>query len=208
MDDSIPNRSQAAKILSEVVAFRQNGTTPFSKKYLDIFILHSYNVAKIAEKIASRIDELDQDKAYVLGLLHDCGRYRDEWSEPVFHGLEGYKYLMAKGYPSAARIALSHSFFDLESNFSAYKMVEEDSKLVMQILRNTKFDDYDYLIQLADMLNDCGNFCTIEDRFKSILTRHTLSEEYVKKSIESLTKIKDYFDKKARCNIYELIGLI
>ncbi len=37
------------------------------------WIMHSYNVAKLAEKIATNAG-MDSDKAYVLGLLHDVGR--------------------------------------------------------------------------------------------------------------------------------------
>lgn len=35
---------------------------------------HSRVVAHCAEKIALECDDLDSDKAYILGLLHDIGR--------------------------------------------------------------------------------------------------------------------------------------
>ena len=68
---------------------------------------HSRVVARIAETIARQC-EMDADRAYVIGLLHDIGRY--EGASVLHHVIAGYELLRAKGYDDAARICLTHSF--------------------------------------------------------------------------------------------------
>lgn len=60
------------------------------------WIAHSYNVAKAARSIASQCPDLDGDIAYVLGLLHDIGRY--EGRVQMHHSVSGYDFLIKKGY--------------------------------------------------------------------------------------------------------------
>lgn len=36
--------------------------------------MHGISVAKNAQSIADEVNEMDSDKAYILGLLHDIGR--------------------------------------------------------------------------------------------------------------------------------------
>ncbi len=202
MTDILPTRKQASALFREVVAVRQKG------EHLRSFVRHSYKVAETAFQIAAYIPEIKQEDAYVLGLLHDCGRIKDEWSEQTFHGLVGYNLLMEKGYPLAARVALSHSFYDLENNFSAYKMKASDLEQVVRLVGGWTFNIYDYLIQLADLLNDCGHLCTIEYRFEHAAQRHNLSEEYVRTSIASTLKLKKYFDAKCGRDVYSMLGIV
>ncbi len=202
-----PTKKQAESIFREVLSIRQEGKHPFLERHLRSFVQHSYGVAEIASAIAKHVTNIDENKAYILGLLHDCGRMKDEWTEQTFHGLVGYNFLMDKGYPFAARIALSHSFYDLENNFSAYKMKASDLDQVIRLISSFSFNDYDYLIQLSDLLNDCGTTCTIEYRFEQVAQRYRLSPEYVKKSIDSTLKIKKYFDNKCGLDVYNLLGI-
>ena len=69
---------------------------------------HSIVVAKCAEKIAKATGELDSEKAYVLGLMHDIGR---QYGYSEFrHVYDGYMYMSQLGYTEAAKICLTHSF--------------------------------------------------------------------------------------------------
>ena len=69
---------------------------------------HSIVVAKCAEKIAKATGELDSEKAYVIGLMHDIGR---QYGYSEFrHVYDGYMYMSQLGYPEAAKICLTHSF--------------------------------------------------------------------------------------------------
>lgn len=69
---------------------------------------HSRYVAKACEAIAARCPWLCKDTAYILGLLHDIGRYAGVSSEK--HLIDGYRYCMARGWEKAAGICISHGF--------------------------------------------------------------------------------------------------
>ena len=71
------------------------------------WINHSKVVAKTAEKIAQKCS-LDCNKAYVLGLLHDIGRY--EGVTGLRHIIAGYELMSKKNYVDNAYICLTHSF--------------------------------------------------------------------------------------------------
>ncbi len=57
---------------------------------------HSRYVAAACESIASHCQELSPEKAYILGLLHDIGRYAGATSER--HLIDGYRYCMERGW--------------------------------------------------------------------------------------------------------------
>ena len=69
---------------------------------------HSRVAAMCAEKIAAACPDMDEEKAYVLGLLHDIGRKFGV--KHLGHVYDGYKYMLDLGYDEAARICLTHSF--------------------------------------------------------------------------------------------------
>ena len=69
---------------------------------------HSRYVAEACKNIASRCKGLSGEKAYVLGLLHDIGRYAGVSSEK--HLIDGYRYCAARGWKKAAQICISHAF--------------------------------------------------------------------------------------------------
>lgn len=52
------------------------------------WINHCKNVARVAETIAKSC-KLDEDKAYILGLLHDIGRRNGP--SAVKHTIDGYQ---------------------------------------------------------------------------------------------------------------------
>ena len=59
----MPTRAEAEKILEEA-----------EQCNLGPWVNHSRITAKCAEKIAELCENLDSEKAYILGLLHDIGR--------------------------------------------------------------------------------------------------------------------------------------
>lgn len=69
---------------------------------------HSRVTAQCAEKIAAACRDMDTQKAYVLGLLHDIGRKFGV--KHLGHVYDGWKYMLELGYDEAARICLTHSF--------------------------------------------------------------------------------------------------
>ena len=57
---------------------------------------HARNVGRAAEEIAKHCKDLDSDKAYVLGCLHDIGRRVGIVG--VKHIITGYDYAMESSY--------------------------------------------------------------------------------------------------------------
>ena len=75
---------------------------------------HSKAVARSAKTIAEK-SGLDGNAAYILGILHDIGRYRGVTG--LRHIYDGYDLMTRKGYNFIAKICITHSFpyKDLES---------------------------------------------------------------------------------------------
>ncbi|MBQ3309216.1 HD domain-containing protein [Candidatus Saccharibacteria bacterium] len=161
---------------------------------------HSRGAAEVAEKIAERVG-MDKEKAYVMGLLHDIGRcYGPDTG--MEHIIDGYNILMEKNMPEIARVCLTHSFNPKEKvNEINLKNPEEDAFL-KRFLVETEYDDYDRLIQLADFMAGAHGVTTIERRFCSVLWRHGLKSPA--EDLTTLYKIKNYFDKKAGIDVYEI----
>ena len=75
---------------------------------------HSRVAAHCAEKIAQCCGDLDADKAYILGLLHDIGRKFGV--RHLGHVSDGYSYMRSLGYDEVARVCLTHSFHNLTTD--------------------------------------------------------------------------------------------
>lgn len=93
---SIPSREKAESLLEW--ADNQNKGP---------WVQHSKVAARAAEVIANACG-LDANRAYILGLLHDIGRF--EGVRALHHAIAGYNLMMDKGYSDVARICLTHSF--------------------------------------------------------------------------------------------------
>ena len=76
--DSFITREQAKKIFEEIIQVPNNSLYPFSENMENNFRKHSQLVGSIAVEIAKKTMYLNSEKAYILGLLHDCGRIKDE----------------------------------------------------------------------------------------------------------------------------------
>ncbi len=198
---------KAKSLLNNVIETRRLSSCPFSQEMEQKFYDHCLSVAFISKKIAQASSNLDPEKSYIYGLLHDAGRIKDERTEGIFHGLTGFDYLVSHNMPDAARIAFTHCFYEPQLNLSMYRMKPQDYVRSRELLKSLSFNDYDYLAQLADILNDCGRQCTIEYRFDSVAKRHNLNDQVVKASIKKMNELKKYFDEKCRCNIYDLLEI-
>lgn len=201
------NRKQAEELFENIIAERNAGEFPFTGDMEDTFRRHCATVARIAETIAAACPDLNTDKAYISGLLHDAGRVEDEQRSDTFHGIVGYHYLMGKGLPEAARISLTHCFYFKDFDISTYPQNREQLREAKEFMKNIEYDDYDLLLQLADILNDMGKTCTIEYRFNSVGKRYKIAPEKIAPMIKKLNEIKTYFDGKCGCDIYDLPGM-
>mgnify|MGYP002757014849 CR=1 FL=1 len=98
----LPSKEDAEKILVES-----------GKLNPGPWVTHCRVAAYCAMKIASHIPEMDCNKAYVLALLHDIGRRFGK--RHLGHVYDGYNYMMDLGYDEVAKVCLTHSFDNLNS---------------------------------------------------------------------------------------------
>ena len=164
---------------------------------------HSRVVAKSAEKIAEKCG-LNSDVAYVLGLLHDIGRYKGVTS--TRHIYDGYKFMMEEDFEQVAQICMTHSF--PIKDFRMYAggtndCNEAETNEMIEFLLNVIYTEYDLLIQLCDSLADVKGICLMEKRLMNVAMRYgvkSYSEIYWKKMFE----LRDYFSEKIGQSIYTL----
>ena len=166
---------------------------------------HSVSVATNARLIAQNVPELDRDKAYVMGLMHDIGRRAGVTG--IRHIFDGYDYLMSIGDPDCARICLTHSFplKDVKTFFGKYDCTEEQLVSLQDFLNHHEFDDYDILIQLCDAISLPNGACIMEKRLVDVALRHGLPDFTIEKW-KAFMRTKKHFDQLCGCNIYDLLS--
>ena len=103
-------------------------------------------VAEACKNIASHCKGLSGEKAYVLGLLHDIGRYAGVSSEK--HLIDGYRYCAARGWKKAAQICISHAFMiqDINTSIGTFDVSGEDYLFMKNFVENAVYDAYDRLV--------------------------------------------------------------
>ena len=165
---------------------------------------HSYSVANNARLIAEHILNMDEDKAYLFGLLHDIGRR--EGVTGIRHIFDGYDYLMSLGETEAACICLTHSFpiQDVSVYVGAYDCSKEQLQFLEQFLKEREYDDYDRLIQLCDAISMPNGACIMEKRLVDVALRHGLPDFTLAKWMAYMD-LKKYFDTLCGVNIYSLL---
>ncbi len=163
---------------------------------------HSKNVGIAARNIADKIDTMDPDKAYIVGLLHDIGRRVGIVDIPT-HVYEGYVYCTQKGWDEAARICMTHSYLLMDKEFEKEEK-DEPLKSINAYIRNCVADDYDRLIQLCDALAVDYGFVILEKRFVDVTRRYGIMENYIR-GWDVAFNIKEYFEEKMGCSIYDVL---
>lgn len=163
---------------------------------------HSVNAARAAETIAAKCG-MDADRAYVLGLLHDIGRF--EGVRGLHHAIAGYELMMRHGWDGVARICLNHSFPEPDSTtFNGKRDCTPDELAMLDAaLVAMTYDDFDCLIQLCDALASVDGIGMIEPRLLNVAIRHGVGARYQQKW-QGFLDIKRHFDEKCGCNIYSL----
>lgn len=164
---------------------------------------HSRVTARCAEKIAERCPEMDAEKAWVLGLLHDIGRKFGV--KHLGHVYDGWQYMLRSGYDEAARICLTHSFNEgkLESYIGNFDITKEETEALRLALAQTVFDDYDRLIQLCDSLAGADGVMNIEDRMLDVKRRYG---RFPQSKWDKNLELKAYFEQMTGGDIYTVVG--
>ena len=188
----MPTRAEAEKILEEA---EQCNSGPW--------VNHSRITAKCAEKIAELCENLDSEKAYILGLLHDIGRKFGV--RHLVHVYDGYTYMMSLGYDEVGKICLTHSFNNstVKEYIGKFDVSDEELELIETALAKVNMDDYDKLIQLCDALAGSGGVLNIEDRMRDVKQRYGY---YPQEKWNSNIRLKNYFEKKTGNNIYKTVN--
>lgn len=184
----LPTREEAMALIRDGLS---NNPGPWGK--------HCLTAAHCAEKIAAACRDMDAEKAYVLGLLHDIGRKFGV--RHLGHVSDGYRFMMSLGYDEAAKICLTHSFNNHTINeyIGKFDVSDEEIEMIKTELARTVYDDYDRLIQLCDSLAGAEGVLDIEDRMNDVKKRYG---SYPQDKWDSNMRLKQYFEKKMKKDIY------
>lgn len=164
------------------------------------WVKHCLYVGIAAGRIAKQM-KLDEDYAIALGYIHDIGRKISHQN----HTIEGYKYMVEKGFYEEARSCLTHSFIDNNVLFTAGggPNTKEKYDFINNYLQSVDLTIYDNIIQLCDLFCLETGFTTIERRILDITQRKGVfanSELHFTRVLE----LKDRLEKKMGCSLYEL----
>ncbi|MBE6445515.1 MAG: HD domain-containing protein [Alphaproteobacteria bacterium] len=168
--------------------------------------IHYKNVAFCAQKIAKKCG-MDYQKAYILGLLHDYGEYIEDTVEGTFHGTAGYDEMLKMGYDDVARICLTHSFW--EDIYDPEYFTYHSSEIIRakEIISDLVCDDYDKLIQLSDLMSCGDKIVNVGYRIDWIAKKYKLDTSKSVLRKEKAIKLKQYFDKKCKQDVYKIVGI-
>lgn len=171
------------------------------------YIFHTTGVATSAYKIAQQCG-MDPNKAYILGLLHDYGKIKNERENKYPHFLLGFDEMSALGYKDVAKISLTHSFPIKDFKLEDYPSFDKKHLiLTKQLLSTIEYDEYDKLIQLCDMFFAGLKKVTFQERIKDIELRYNITSEQTKILTQGAAANKQYFDSKCGCDIYTILNM-
>ena len=167
------------------------------------WIDHSKNVARAAEVIA-RHSKLDEDKAYVFGLLHDIGRRYGP--SAVKHTIDGYRYMLSKNWDEVAVICLTHSYptKNIYHDIAKMDITLSDQEEMDQFIKNRIYNDYDKLTILCDALALPDRLCILEQRFVDTTIRYGVHPFTVLRWTATY-ELKKYFESQIGCSLYEIL---
>lgn len=187
----LPTREKAEKLLLEA---EKCNPGPWGN--------HSRVAAHCAEKIAMECNDLDADKAYILGLLHDIGRKFGV--RHLGHVSDGYTYMMSLGYDEVAQICLTHSFNNQTTDeyIGKFDTTDEELKMIQDALKAVTFDDYDRLIQLCDALAGAERVLDMEERMEDVRRRYG---SYPQEKWNGNLALKKCFEEKMGKDIYVVV---
>ena len=187
----LPTRKEAEEILLEAETCNPG---PWGN--------HSRVVAHCAERIALECDDLDSDKAYILGLLHDIGRKFG--ARHLGHVSDGYTYMMSLGYDEVAKICLTHSFNNQTTDeyIGRFDTTDEELKMIQDALTTVIMDEYDRLIQLCDSLAGAECVLDVEERMEDVRRRYG---SYPQEKWDSNLSLNKLFEESMGKDIYAVV---
>ena len=163
---------------------------------------HSLHVARAAEAIAAAAG-LDSDRAFVLGALHDIGRY--EGRTYMRHTIAGAELMREKGFDEIARVCLTHSFpdKDLSNYIGEWDVSDEARQGLCDFIAGADYDDYDRLIQLCDSIVLPSGVCLMEKRLVDVVLRYGAFRG-IERKWQAFIDIRRDFERRIGGSIYSL----
>ncbi len=202
---SLPSRLEAEKIWENGIAYRQSHDgwpVGLEKEYR----FHTTGVARFSALLAESLG-VNADKAYILGLLHDYGKRNNEFKSNIFHGLDGYHEMLRMDFDEVARICLTHTFRDKNFKNEDYSYPDQWLDESRKLLQQYNYDDYDLIVQYADLFFEGLNIVKIEDRIAGIAARYKISACQQKSLSNSAFNLKKQIDDRCGCDSYQILGI-
>jgi len=168
------------------------------------WMAHSRITAAAARSIGAHHPDIDPECAYILGLLHDIGRR--EGVHGMRHVIDGYRFLMDKGYPDAANICMTHSYPipNVMVGSSKWDGTKQELEFVAAYLTRHPYTPYDRLIQLCDSICMATGPVLMEKRFVDVTMRYGFNEFTIEKW-HAFFEIKSEFEGVIKKSIYGLL---
>ena len=201
----LPTDEQVDEIFAEVKTLCTKNNVGFG------WIDHCIFTSNITSVLASRLN-LDERLARLGGLFHDVGRclQTDNIRGWRFHEIAGYKFMMEKGYPELARFCITHGIVDksvlgMNEDKHFCDIDKSDVDLYINYMKNTPFNDYDKLIQLADNLAVRDGYVTLEQRVIDLMKRRDCNGPYWIYFFDLVLKLKDEIEEKINAYVYDIV---
>lgn len=189
------NSGEAYQLLIKDVIFDDRDFDKVENRW----VKHCINVGIASGRIARKLG-LDGDFAEACGYLHDVGR---KISHPA-HVVEGYRYLVNRGYDEMARYCITHSFIDSDIHLIAGGPLQADTEtLVAPYLETHPATIYDNIVQLCDLFCSEEGFTTVEKRLLNISARTGIYSNSYEHFCSAL-KLKERIEKQMGCSLYSL----
>ena len=188
IEKMIPTREEAIELVRDGLL---SNPGPWGK--------HCFTAAHCAERIALKCGDMNSEKAYILGLLHDIGRKFGV--RHLGHVSDGFTYMKSLGYDEVAKVCLTHSFnnHSVDEYIGKFDVTDEELTLIQTELAKVSYDEYDWLIQLCDSIAGAEGVLDIEERMEDVKKRYG---SYPQAKWDSNIKLLLYFEDKMKENIY------
>lgn len=164
------------------------------------WIEHSFNVGIAMQRLAKKLN-LNEEKAYIIGILHDIGRIKKGIG--MRHIIDGYNYMLDLKQPEIARRCMIHTFFikDVHSSCCLWDITDEEGKIIQDYLNQCEYDIYDKLVQISDCLADADGFKMIEQRLLDVHIRKGVNDFSIP-TWKSIFKLQDEIEDMLKESIY------
>jgi len=138
-----------------------------------------------------------------MGLLYDIGRIKGNTG--VRHTIDGYNFLKEQKYDDIARVCITHAFItqDVTNTIGEYDVTNDEYDFLRQYLENTKYNEYDKLVQLADSMAMPDRFVLLETRLMDVCLRYGMNENMLE-SVKEVFKMQAEIEEKLGHSIYRL----